>query len=207
MQSLIVLENRLQLGAALPPLRGWAAAPDFLVILINHALERKPHIIVECGSGASTIVLARCSQICGCGHVYCLEHDAAFAEKIRNRLNMAGLEDWATVLDAPLIQYTIGEDIWSWYSLEWLPNCKIDLLVVDGPPMPLGRMIRYPAGPLLLPELSERGAVFLDDMNRPDEKAVLKRWIAECHNFTVEELEGEKGCVALYAEAPCLDQT
>jgi hypothetical protein len=200
-QSLVTLQNRLQLSAALPPLRGWNASPDFLMILMNYALEKKPRVIVECGSGASTIVLARCSQISGCGHVYSLEHDAVFAEKTRSRLITAGLADWVTVLNAPLTPHAITGDIWPWYSLEGVPDC-IDLLVVDGPPMPLGEMIRYPAGPLLLHRLNETGAVFLDDTKRADEKAILERWISERGNFMIEEFETEKGCVALHAAAP-----
>lgn len=202
-QSLFTLENRLQLSVALPPLRGWSASPDFLILLMTYALERKPCVIVECGSGASTIVLARCSQISGCGHVYSLEHDAVFAEKTRSRLITAGLADWATVLDAPLVTYNLAGGVWPWYSLEGVPDRSVDLLVVDGPPMPLGKMIRYPAGPLLLPKLNGTGAVFLDDMKRADEQEILERWMSECGNFVIEEFETEKGCVALYPEAPC----
>jgi hypothetical protein len=206
MQHLLTLDDRLSITYALPPLRGWQSSPDFLVILMNHALKTRPHVTVECGSGASTIILARCSQICGDGHVYSLEHDIAFAKKTRDRLSMAGLTNWATVVHAPLIDYLIGGRIWQWYSLGDLPDLSIDLLVVDGPPMPLGKMIRYPAGPLLLPKLSEAGTVFLDDTHRPGEKAIIELWTAEHSNFISEEFQTEKGCVALSTAPSSTDE-
>src|SRR5690242_20570642 len=54
----------LELGIthSLPPTRGWAASPDFLREIAVHVLHARPGVIVECGSGVSTVVLARCLQ-------------------------------------------------------------------------------------------------------------------------------------------------
>jgi hypothetical protein len=199
LQSFLAIENSLHLARFLPPLQGWAASPDFLLIVMNHALDQKPHVIVECGSGASTLILARCAQMNACGQVYSLEHELAIANKTRGLLKTAGLDNWATVIYAPIVNHTIDGKIHQWYSLTDLPQSNIDLLVVDGPPMPLGSMIRYPAGPLLLPRLKERGAVFLDDMKRCDEQVAFKRWISEYGHFSVEDLGCERGCIALHA--------
>jgi hypothetical protein len=64
------LMRLLQFRAPLPPLRGWAASPDFLLVIAQHALKHKPKVIVECSSGSSTLVLARCCELNGGGHVY-----------------------------------------------------------------------------------------------------------------------------------------
>jgi len=85
-QVFIDLNRLLQLPWPLPPLRGWAASPDFLLLLAEHALQHKPDCIVECSSGASTVVLAQCAKLNGHGHILSLEHDAHYAKKTRQLL-------------------------------------------------------------------------------------------------------------------------
>lgn len=53
-----VLEKLLGLSKALPVTDNWSAAADFLKIISNLCLERKPKVIVECSSGTSSLVLA-----------------------------------------------------------------------------------------------------------------------------------------------------
>lgn len=101
-QALLALERKLGLSEALPPMRGWAGSPDFLLVVANQVLTRKPQTVMECSSGVSTLVVARCLQMNGNGHVYSLEHDSDYAGKTRKLLDQYGLTDWATVLDAPL---------------------------------------------------------------------------------------------------------
>jgi predicted O-methyltransferase YrrM len=107
-QAFLALERRLNLTYALPPLRGWAASPDFFLLLAEHTRQECPEVIVECSSGASTIVLAQCAKQNGKGHVYSLEHDANYAEITRQHLEKQGLGDWATVIDAPLQAYNFS---------------------------------------------------------------------------------------------------
>lgn len=200
LQAFSAIESTLHLSRFLPPLRGWAASPDFLLIVMNHALDKKPTVVLECGSGASTLVLAKCAQTNACGKVYSLEHDPKIAKRTRDMLERASLSDWGTVIDAPIIRHEIGGEVWRWYSLADLPKRGIDLLVIDGPPMPLGPMIRYPAGPLLFTRVNEGGTVFLDDSDRNDERAILKRWSSEYKSLQVEDLNCERGCVALHLQ-------
>jgi hypothetical protein len=68
-QALLTLERRLGLPEGLPPVRGWAGSPDFLLQVADRILSTKPATIVECGSGVSTIVAARCAQLNQRGHV------------------------------------------------------------------------------------------------------------------------------------------
>src|SRR5688572_31116753 len=58
LESLVSLYVDLGLRKSLPPMRDWAASPDFLRELASHSLSDRPEVIVECGSGVSTIVLA-----------------------------------------------------------------------------------------------------------------------------------------------------
>jgi hypothetical protein len=57
-QAFIGLKDLLNLTVPLPPLRMWAASPDFLLVIARHALTAKPRVVVECSSGSSTVVLA-----------------------------------------------------------------------------------------------------------------------------------------------------
>ena len=91
----------LGLTKSLPSTRGWAASPDFLAELVKYALAEKPATVVECSSGTSTIVLARCMQINGSGKVYSLEHDPIYSKKTRDQLARHGLSAFAEVIDAP----------------------------------------------------------------------------------------------------------
>jgi hypothetical protein len=191
----------LNLRTSLPATRGWAASPDFLIEIYRHALDAHPKIIIECGSGVSTVVLARCMQMNKEGHVYSLEHLPEFAEKTRREIKKHFLEDWATVLDAPLQPYHLKGRKYDWYSMEELPPVRVDMLVIDGPPESTGELSRYPAGPLLFGRLNASATVFLDDSNRQQERRVLLKWAEEFLEFNQEVRDCEKGCAVLRLQA------
>lgn len=197
-QAFIGLHQRLHLDFALPPLRGWAASPDFLLLLAEHADMRQPQVIVECSSGASTIVLAHRAKHHGRGHVYSLEHDPVYAHKTREELLKHQLQDWATVVNAPLRDYDFDGKTYRWYQLdEAMQQRQIDMLVIDGPPGTLNKWARYPAGPLLFKSLTADAMVFLDDANRPEEKEIVKKWTSEFPELTAHTQACEKGAVIL----------
>lgn len=187
----------LGLKRSLPAMRDWAAGPDFLLEAIYHVKTEVPAVIVECGSGVSTIVLARCVQRNGIGHVYSFEHLPDHAERIRQELAEQGLTEFATVLTTPLIEHAINNDRWLWYDFESLPQRNIDLLVIDGPPGNTCRLARYPAGPLMFKYLSPCAAVFLDDAHRSDECEILKRWSKEFPVYEQQVRATRRGCAVL----------
>lgn len=202
-QNLQLLTYELGIERPLPPLRGWAASPDVLLVVARHMRRARPEVIVECGSGTSTVVLAQAARRNGRGHVYSIDHDAAYAEESRALLADYGLGEWATIIHAPLCETKIGNDIWEWYDRDCLPDTPaIDLLFVDGPPAgPRKPLSRYPAGPILFPRLSPRGVVFADDTNRPGETEVLRRWKREFPGLDTHAHHCEKGCCELRADA------
>jgi len=53
------LHQELGFDRALPRLRGNNVSPDFLRELAQHVGRRRPQYVVECGSGATTVVLAK----------------------------------------------------------------------------------------------------------------------------------------------------
>lgn len=194
-EAMLALNRLLDLEKPLPPTRGFAASPDFLLVVAKHSLRVRPVTVVECGSGVSTIVLARCMQLNGVGHVFSLEHDRQFGDKTREELSRQSLSEWGTVLDAPLQPTHLRGEDWPWYARNGLPNAPIDLLIVDGPPMATRPLARYPAGPILFPKLAGGSVVFLDDADRADEKQVLRLWVEETPGVIVTQLTAEKGLV------------
>ncbi|WP_343731638.1 class I SAM-dependent methyltransferase [Duganella sp.] len=198
LEALQGLYTELDLRTSLPPTRGWAASPDFLLELARHARSAKPQTVLECSSGTSTLVLARCMQLNGAGKVFSLEHDHYYAEQTRQQLQRHGLQDWAQVLDAPLQSQALAGESWSWYELGALPSgLAIDLLVIDGPPQTTRALARYPAGPLLFPQLTAGAHVFMDDAGRSDEQAIVARWRQEFPMLTHATRVCEKGCAVL----------
>jgi len=177
----------------LPLLRGWAASPDLLLTLAKHVLKHKPTAILECSSGSSTVVMARCCQLNSEGHVYSLENDEKFAQISRQWLEEQGLEAWATIIHAPLVP--TGESGQPWYDLAKLePNAtKFDMLVIDGPPASLSPLSRYPALPQLDALLKSGAHVFLDDAARSEEVKVLQRWHKELPGYAQTVLDLDKG--------------
>ena len=196
-QAFYSLNKLLQLPAPLPTLRGWAASPDFLLEIAKYALEAKPGTALECSSGCSTIVLARCMQLNGGGHVYSLEHDLTYAVITRRELERQELTEWATVIDAPLVEIRELPGH-RWYSLESFPtSIKAELLVIDGPPVMTCKLARYPALPLLKERLAKNCHVLLDDASRDSEQEIVKRWMAEFSGTLVKYISCEKGCAEL----------
>lgn len=198
LECLIGIYIDLKFSSRLPLTRDWAASPDFLWHISKYAMKHKPLVVVECSSGVSTVVLARCMELAGRGHVYSLEHEAEFAEVTRENLATMGLSNWATVIHAPLRDHKIGNEQWPWYSEENLPaGLNIDMLVIDGPIGKLRKNARYPAGQLLFNRLNADSAVFLDDASRPDEQEIVRLWEKEFDWIDTSMLSTEKGCVVL----------
>ncbi|MTW13942.1 class I SAM-dependent methyltransferase [Pseudoduganella eburnea] len=198
LEALQGLYVSLGLQRALPLTRGWAASPDFLQELAAHALDERPRCVVECSSGTSTLVLARCMQINGAGKVYSLEHDPVYARRTRRQLELHGLAEWATIIDAPLLTQAFGSREQPWYDRSALAAISsIDMVVIDGPPQATSDAARYPAGPVLFPKLASGAAVFLDDSMRPGERTSLQRWAEEFPDMEILSLPCEKGAAVL----------
>ena len=204
LQNRELLTDELELSRPLPALGGWAASPDVLLVIARHVRQSRPDVIVECGSGVSTIALAQAAKLNGHGHIYSVDHDGEFARQTRALLAGYGLSEWATITHVPLREVEIRGERWEWYDPDCLPKTPpIDLLFIDGPPaVPPNLLARYPAGPVLFPRLSARGVVFADDTDRPGEVAILQRWGREFPNLSQRSHFCEKGCQELRVITP-----
>jgi len=189
------LHHELGFDRALPRLRGNNVSPDFLRELAQHVGRRRPQYVMECGSGATTLVLAKALSKNGYGHIYSLDQDIDSANKTYRWLNEHGLTDWATVIYAEPIQYTLNGNNFTWYALSDLPNTPIDLMVINGPNSKVQKYVRYPALFLLRARLTDHSAIVLNNTNRPDDAATLALWAHDFPEFRFQKLRCEKGCV------------
>jgi len=199
LEATISLAATLPLRAPLPPMRGYPISPDFALAMVDAIDDTGAEVVVELGSGVSTLIAAYALAARGHGRVRSLEHLPDYAEHTRALLARHGFEaSSAEVRAAPLRDVPVGDEVFPWYDLHALDDLDaIDVLVVDGPPGPSHVMARFPALPLLHERVRSGGIVLLDDGDRPDEREIMRRWHEELPSWTVDELEVEKGAFRL----------
>ncbi len=110
------------------------------------------------------------------------------------------LDEYATVLHAPLKTIKLHDVNFEWYSLDQLPDVSISCLVVDGPPFVDNPRVRYPAGPMLFKRLADKAVVFVDDLTRPGERQCFDRWRKDYPDLAASSEDTEKGCGVLRRE-------
>jgi predicted O-methyltransferase YrrM len=181
------------LGASTPPLGAWAIEPDF-GRLIAMELADLPDVVVECGSGATTLLIAALLHRNGRGRLFTLEHDRSYAERVRQQVRAAGLTDVCEVIWAPLTPQSIGDHGVHWYDaakVAELPE-SIDVVLVDGPPA-VAPWARWPALEVLSDRLAPGASVLVDDGRRGDESRTVFRWQAEHSDLELHWHDTVKG--------------
>ena len=124
LQQLLAL---LRFNAPIPPTRSWAASPDLLLMIADLVRTHEPKLVVELGSGVSTLIIAKS----GNGKVISIDNSEEFADKTRELLSAHEVGN-VEVRVAPLTPHVEGVD---WYDTALLQDLgEIDLLIVDGPP-------------------------------------------------------------------------
>ncbi|MFH7588120.1 class I SAM-dependent methyltransferase [Oceanimonas smirnovii] len=200
LESLSWLQRRMIIKGQLPPLRGWATSPDVLLRLHSHIMATRPRVIVEFGSGASTLVIADALRQNGTGQLISLEHSDYYGAQTFGTLQAERLEGWVDLrigeLEAWEGEHLNPEDAEKpsrWYPTSLLDGVEnVDLLWVDGPPGATCLFSRYPALPALADKLSQRAEVWMDDTIRQEEKDICERW-ANDYGFELTYYPLEKG--------------
>lgn len=168
------------LGDQAPSLGTWSIEADFAQLVAGE-IQTGRELIVECGSGATTLVVAACLKARGSGRLLTIEHDARFAVQTRRRLDSADLSEYVDLVVAPLVEQRYGSVSTPWYDetsfAEHLPDA-IDLLIVDGPPS-THTWARWPALEYFARLLAPEAVVLVDDGRRRDERRTVFRWSAE----------------------------
>ena len=175
-EALIGLYRDLDGLPSLPPLRNWAVSPDTARVL--HALIKtyRPHHVLECGSGASSVMLGHLRLAGLVEQVTSLDHEPVYFELTRQRLRTAGLLEAVDLRFSPLIERSAGERQAMWYDIDPDDLEPVDLVIVDGPPSSTGPQARYPVLPILVSAMNPGCLIVVDDYERPDEIAMVDEW-------------------------------
>jgi precorrin-6B methylase 2 len=166
---------------------GYSAMHDYLYeVLIN--TRDKGSIILECGSGLSTIlmgIIAKNKNI----NIIALEHQENWANKVQRVLDEHDIKS-VNLIICPIKSY----NDFDWYDLDIkeIPN-KISLVICDGPPAQT-RGGRYGMLPIIHSKLSKTARILMDDYTRDSEKKVVERW-SKIYSFNTVE----KGRTDLFA--------
>jgi predicted O-methyltransferase YrrM len=189
-EAFIQLSNLLQFKAAIPPTRSWAASPDLLLLIAETVKKNKPSLVVELGSGVSTLVTAKS----GARKVISIDNSEEFGGKTRELLKdhkVRGVE----IRIAPLRPYANGSD---WYDTSSIKDLrKIDLLIIDGPPGSKNPEARYPALKEFKDKLSPRAIIIVDDVNRDGERKLAEDFAKAFPNHTLTIFDHEKGTAVI----------
>ena len=187
MQQLLSL---LKFSAPVPPTRSWAASPDLLLTLAQLVRKHNPKLVVELGSGVSTLVVAKA----GAKKVISIDNSGEFAEKTREVLKehkVRGVE----IRVAQLKAHISGVD---WYDTAVIKDLKrIDLLIVDGPPGSKNPEARMPARAEFIAKLSPKAIIVIDDVNREGERKLAESFAKALPNHVLTIYPHEKGTAVI----------
>ncbi len=174
---------------SLPRFNGWMLPDDALDIVTGLIHERRPEVIVEAGSGRSTVIIADTLSRMGDGYLVSLEHLAEFDLSTTEWLAANHLDEFAEVRYAPIVD--------CWYDpAAWADLTDIDMLIVDGPPGHLSHLAREPAMRRLADKLSPGAIVILDDAHRRDEQMILQRWAGLYAGFQPTTVKHSTGAIS-----------
>ena len=157
------------------PMPGWALSSDAIVQILCDLQERSSPVLVEFGSGQSTVIFAAWFRARGSGRFVSFEHDAAHAEAIGRQLDAAKLAAHVELKLIPLADRAAVDGLPASKSYA-LPDTfpGFDVAVVDGPSYFFGESTRYHPLAWSIDLLNPGGAAYLDDTNRPQEKRILE---------------------------------
>ena len=189
-EAFIQLSNLMQFKSAIPPTRSWAASPDLLLLISETVKKNRPSLVVELGSGVSTLVCAKS----GARKVISIDNSEEYGAKTRDLLKEHKVRG-AEIRIAPLRPYANGSE---WYDVAAIKDLKkIDLLIVDGPPGSKNPEARYPALKEFKDKLSAKAIVIIDDVKRDGERKLAQDFAKSLPNHVLTILDHEKGTAVI----------
>jgi predicted O-methyltransferase YrrM len=192
--NLLAILPQIKIEGVLPafPHHGFEITGELAAYLFHLIRRHRPKLVLELGSGSSTVILAASMRAIGGGRVVTVEHEPAHRIRTERLLEQTELAGWVELVEAPLVEQTFGALTMQWYDLggrlDLLPH-PIDLLFVDGPPGKVQPLSRYPALPVLLPYLAPDAHIVIDDGVRADEMRMVELWRELGAPFELETLD------------------
>ncbi len=183
----------------------WSLADDTMSFVSRLVAILEPRIIVEFGSGESTRALARAgAAIDPPAKVVALENDPLFRRRTRRALGRDVATEADVLLTPVVVRRWYGKNVPVYHLTRPFLSAtgRPELVLVDGPPLPLGGR----EGSLLQAlHLGRAGTVvLLDDASRPSEERALARALEICGDSVelVELADFAKGLAVLVVKSP-----
>lgn len=179
------------------PFSAWAISPSTILHVLNDISINKRKNIIEFGSGASTLYIAKLLKTINSNAVfYSVESDKEWAKELHRQLELYAISDFVKIIYAPLSEiskdYTLGDQK-TWYDTNIIDQAlkdqvEFDLILVDGPFGGSTPYARYSAIPYLKGYINDETSIYLDDIHRRDEAEILVNW-KNSLNVNVRKME------------------
>jgi predicted O-methyltransferase YrrM len=156
----------------------WSLDAETILFLWNILHRASPKIILEYGSGISTIVLARYALLASSTGQECfivsLEQDLEAKKATEDRLRRLGLDCFVQLWHIPADRITGYDRSVLSTSLTPILQTPVDFVLIDGPAGEPG--CRLQTLPMLAPYIRNGTLWVMDDAFRDGELSILQRW-------------------------------
>ena len=224
-QALIGLQSYYATGE-LPTVNSerhsWPVSPDFGLYLVELVALNDYDLIIEFGSGISTVIVAKALATMASREdgraptrFVSFEHLEPYYRQTRAHLQQVGLADNVQLVLAPLQDWLAPNgNTYAYYDCQavlanlaqqYAGGVRRVLAIIDGPPAVTGKHARYPAGPLVVQHfVGARIDLVLDDYIREDEKEIAQLWQGELqaagivHRMSERKLEKGACLISVY---------
>jgi len=155
--------------------------PSAISAILNEILFNNRRAILECGSGISTMYIAKAMSSVN-GMICSIDHSKEWLQVVDNRLKHSGIpRENYLLIHAPLTNCRIALDGSKWYdiiSLDKIKDREFDMLVIDGPGASAkgDSFARFPAFPYFKSYMKDDFVVIIDDISRNGEKFIAGKW-------------------------------
>ena len=189
-EAFIQLTQLLDFKAPIPATRSWAASPDLLLTISEIVKKYRPGLVVELGSGVSTLIASKS----GARKIISIDNSEEFGGKTVALLKEHKVRG-AEIRIAALQPYANGS---TWYDTSAIKDLKkIDLLIIDGPPGSKNPEARYPALAEFKEKLSAKAVIVIDDVHREGERKLAEDFAKAMPNHQLVILDHEKGTAVI----------
>jgi predicted O-methyltransferase YrrM len=189
-EAFIQLTQLLDFKAPIPGTRSWAASPDLLLTISEIVKKYRPGLVVELGSGVSTLIASKS----GARKIISIDNSEEFGGKTVALLKEHKVRG-AEIRIAALQPYANGS---TWYDTSAIKDLKkIDLLIIDGPPGSKNPEARYPALAEFKEKLSAKAVIVIDDVHREGERKLAEDFAKAMPNHQLVILDHEKGTAVI----------
>lgn len=216
-ESYHYLQNFFVDSSTIFDFHGWPISADFGALLIRLLQKKHYDLVIEFGSGTSTVLMAKAiKQIYAKQKnkpfIISFDHLEQYANQTKEMLVTANVENLAQVSLAPLAPYNGLADQDSIYydstlifdilhSYQTSKELSI-LVVVDGSPESTCNLARYPALPILMSIFNRAKLdILMDDANRAGEQQIVTLWgdLLANHNteYAITKFDIEKGATLI----------